>query len=189
MTIPMRVQKRKRIHENNNSIQTIVPRYNEGMSVQANYGAPRTASAKVASLTAAAMLVCMLLAQLFNYEDFAVTLGTVLPFNDIVGTKVLAASIVALELLALPYLLSMYLSALMRVTCALAAAAVALFWLMIAFTNAHASNSAFFSTTIDLPGGIIAALWAVVLSGLIAATIYGDTRDHSNPLEKKPKLR
>lgn len=185
----MHSQKRKRIHENNNSIQTVLPRYNEGMSVQANYGAPRTATGKVASLTAAAMLVSMLLAQLFNYEDFAVTLGAVLPFNDIVGTKVVAASIVVLELLALPYLLSMYLSVLMRVTCALAAAAVALFWLLIAFTNAHASNSAFFSTTIDIPGGVIAATWALVLSGLVTVTVYGDTRDGSNLLEKKPKLR
>lgn len=159
------------------------------MSVQATYGAPRTPTGKIVSTIAAAMIAGMLLAQLFSFEDFAVTLGAVLPFNDMVATKVLAAGIVVVELLALPYLLSMYLSMLMRITCAFATEATALFWLMIALTNAHAQNSALFSTAINVSGGIIAALWAFILSTLIAATIYGDTRDRSNPLEKKPELR
>jgi len=118
----------------------------------------------------------MLTAQLFGYEDLAVILGTLLPFDGRAMDYVVASGLVITELLSLPYLLRMYISRLMRIVSAAAAAIVAGFWLLTSLTGAHALNSGLFSTTLELPGGLLAVFWSLVLSGLIAPVIVADSR-------------
>ena len=159
------------------------------MKIIGSYGPLRTQRTRVAALIAAAMVTAMLLAQLYGYEDLAVTLGAVLPFNQATTLSVIAAVIVIVELLSLPYLLGMYLSRLMRILCGAFAAGVSVLWLFTCFTNSHASNSGLFSTTLELSGGIIATAWSLLLFAAIVVVIKADTQTDSLPLEKKSDLR
>jgi hypothetical protein len=146
------------------------------MPIKASYGPPRTSRITAASYVAAAMFVVMLLAQLYAYEDFASVLSTVVPTNDSRAHQALAAAIVVAELVALPYLLRMYLSELMRVCSAAAALMVCGFWLITVLTNAHAQNIGVFSDVFSLPGGLLAAAWCFVLTGTVIAVVSADSR-------------
>jgi hypothetical protein len=150
--------------------------YNEVMKIQATYGPARSKRTQVSAVIAAIMVLGMLLSQLFSYEDFAAVLGGVLPFNDQPLATVGAAVIVIVELLSLPYLLGMYVSILMRIFSAGLAFVVSGFWLLTSLTNAHAANSALFSTTLELSGGLLAALWSAALFGIVTYVIFTDTR-------------
>ena len=158
------------------------------MKIIGSYGPKRTQRTKAAALIVAGMVIVMLLAQLYGYEDFAITLGAILPFNDNALLNVIAATVVIIELLALPYLLGMYLSKLMRVLCACFAASVSVFWLFASFTNSHASNSGLFSTTFELSGGILATAWSLLLFAGMVIVVKADTESANAPLEKKAKL-
>lgn len=130
----------------------------------------------VVALAASAMLVIMLVCQLYGFEDFSTDLSVVLPTTNPALIDVAAGLIVFAELFALPYLLGMYVSRLMRIMSALLAAGIGFFWLFTAFTNAHAANSALFSSTLIVPGGIWPALWSCVLVCAVAFTIAADSR-------------
>lgn len=127
-------------------------------------------------MLAAAMVVAMLLAQLFGYEDFPTVLSALLPINDLALTTALGAGVVLAELLALPYLLGMYIGKLMRVFSAVLAGVISVFWLLLSLTNAHAINSGLFSTTLELPGGAVAGIWGMLLSGLYFLVVLADSR-------------
>lgn len=158
------------------------------MKTIGSYGPKRTVRIQGIAVVVAALISAMLLAQLFSYEDFAAILGGLMPYGDASLLKVTAAAIVIAELLALPYLLGMYLSPLMRLLSAVTAAGVSVFWLFTGFTNAHANNSGLFSTTLEIPGGIFATMLSLVLFAGMVLVIRSDTRIHSAPLEKNSKL-
>lgn len=130
----------------------------------------------------------MLLAQLFGYEDFASALAVIMPITDQHFVEILAAGMVLAELLSLPYLLGMYISRLMRALSVIAGIGVCGFWLLATLTNAHASNSALLSTTVHIPGGIIAVLWAMVVTGLFLRVFVSDTRFRHARLEDNKTL-
>ncbi len=146
------------------------------MKIIPSYGPPRNRRTKILAILAAGLIVVMLTAQLFSYENFDGTLADTLPFNSLTMTTVTAALIVLAELLSLPYLLGMFISPLMRVTSALMAFFVSTFWLVLTLTNAHASNSGLFSTSLTLPGGIFAAAWSIVLFVAFAMVAFDDGR-------------
>ena len=155
------------------------------MKITGTYGPKRTKQTQAVALMVAALLTVLLFAQLFGYEDFAVTLGALMPFNDSALLNVTAGGIVIAELLALPYLLGMYLSPLMRAVSVVLAVGVSVFWMFTGFTNSHAGNSGLFSTTIDLQGGVLATLVSLVLFVGTVLVIRADTKELSAPLEKK----
>ena len=99
------------------------------MKIIGSHGPKRTKRTQAIALVVAALLTIMLVAQLFSYEDFAVTLSALMPYNDNSLLTITAAAVVIAELLALPYLLGMYISTLMRVMSATLAAAVGVFWM------------------------------------------------------------
>ena len=158
------------------------------MKITGSYGPKRTERTKLVALVVAGMMVAMLLAQLYGYEDFAVTLGGLLPINDAATLSVIAAIIVIVELLSLPYLLGMYVSKLMRIACGFLATSASLFWLFTSLTNAHANNSVLFSTALELPGGIFATAWSLAIFAGIVIVIKADTDSAGTTLEKKAKL-
>lgn len=146
------------------------------MAITASYGPARSGRIQAAAYVASFMLVLMLVAQLYGYEGFSLALSVVLHTNDFRAHQSLAAVIVVAELMALPYLLRMYMSKLMRVVSASSAMLIAAFWLLNALTNAHAQNSAVFSDTIAMPGGLLAALWNLVLTVCVVAVLAADSR-------------
>ena len=122
------------------------------------------------------MLVVMLVAQLYSFEDFAPLLGQNMQGDDVVISYVAAALLVIAELFSLPYLLGMYISRFLRYTSAGLALGVSVYWLFTAFTNSHAVNTGLFSSTFVVSGGILAAAWAGLLVFLVVATVAADTR-------------
>jgi len=146
------------------------------MKIIPSYGPTRNPRTKAAAWVCAGMLTVMLVAQLFSYEDFPSVLNIVLPINEQPLIHLTAALAVIAELLALPYLLGMYLSKLTRGVSGLFAVLAASFWLIVSLTNAHAANSGLFSTTFELPGGLLAAIWTFVLFGTLATVVYADTK-------------
>ena len=146
------------------------------MNVQASYGVTRNRTATTIGLIASCMIVAMLAGQLFGYEDFSMALSLVMTTNDAQLLGVIAAAIVIAELMALPFLLAMYISKLMRAMSAMLGFAVAGFWLLISLTNAHVENSAMFSSSLVLPGGIVAMIWALLLFVCVSRIILTDSR-------------
>ncbi len=146
------------------------------MNIVPTYGSPRSRSTKCFAWVAAIMLVVMSLAQLYSFEDQPTILGALLPFNDQPLAAVVATLVVLAQILALPYLLGMYISRFMRVLCIAACGFVCSLWLLLAFTNAHAENSGLFSTTLDVGGGILAALWSLVLFVCFARVAFADSK-------------
>lgn len=146
------------------------------MTVKASYGVARNRATTGLALTATGMVVVMLLTQLFGYEDFAIILSNLLATNDARLLSVTAGAIVLAELMGLPFLLKMYMSTLLRILSAAFGFSVAGFWLLVSLTNAHAANSDLFSTTVTLPGGLVAVLWAGILFACICRVIYADSR-------------
>ena len=122
------------------------------------------------------MLVLMLLAQLFSFENLASVLTLVLSYNDQSLIKITTALLVTAELFALPYLLGMKLSKLMRIFSAFLGGCVLLFWLLVTLTNAHAANSAIFGDTLTLPGGIVAVAWSILLAGAYVYVVAHERR-------------
>src|SRR4051812_47682117 len=118
------------------------------MKITPTYGPQRNPRTRMVAWTCAGLLIVMLVSQLFSYEDFPSTLDILLPINDQPLIHMTAALIVFAELLALPYLLGMYISRLMRVLSVMFAVCAAAFWLIVSLTNAHAANSGLFSTTL-----------------------------------------
>jgi len=154
------------------------------MKIVPSYGPKRTRRTQVIALIVAVLLATILVTQLFGYEDFATTLAALIPFNDKSLLSLSAGVIVIAELLALPYLLRMYLSPLMRAVSGCLAAGVSIFWMFTAFTNSHASNCGLFSTTLELPGGILATAWSLLLFAGIVLVIRADIQTTSAPLRK-----
>lgn len=118
----------------------------------------------------------MLLSQLYGYEDFDIVVGTVTSFETLSDVMVASAAIVLAELIALPFLLGMYLSPLMRFVSAVLALGVSGFWLMVSLTNAHTSNIGLFSSVYEVPGGILPLLWSGLLFGLVAWLAVSDSK-------------
>lgn len=138
--------------------------------------ASRTRVTTIAGLVAAALIAVMLLAQLYGFEYFASILLLVSPTMSQADVASLAAGIVVVELLSLPYLLNMHMSVLFRAMSAFTSFCVAMYWLMTAMTNSHASNIGMFSDTLVFAGGIAPFLVASILIVCIGLVLYSDTK-------------
>lgn len=137
---------------------------------------PKTSRIRTVSLLLAAILVVMVVAQLFTYEEFAnVIKGMWLPLPQ--WSPVRAAILVTLEVIALPFLLAMRLSPAMRVVSMVAGWLVAILWLGISLwinlNGAIVANSGFLGATIDLPVGWWNVLFCVSLGVLAGWASWG----------------
>jgi len=133
--------------------------------------APKTKNITAISLLFVGLLLLMVVAQLFAFEEFAPALSTLeLPGGEPLSS-VLAALIVTGEVIALPFLLRMRLSPAFRVVSMVASWVVVTFWLAITVweaTYAHASSSTLLGSAVPLPVG----WWnvcIVVSLGILAA--------------------
>jgi hypothetical protein len=128
----------------------------------------------------AVLTLLMLLSQLFGFESFHTILSAISASIDQRYNTVLAGWIVVLELIALPYLIGMPLSTLMRTFAILAGSMVSLFWLITQLTSAHTANSGLFSDTIVLQGGVIAVLYSLVVVILFTVVVVNDIKAFQN---------
>jgi len=122
------------------------------------------------------MFLAMTLAQLFKYENQPIIMSTLMPFDDQPLSSIIAALIILAQVLGLPYLLGMYISRLMRILCAVSGTSASLFWLLTSLTNSHASNSGLFSSALDVPGGLIPAVWSMILFAGFSAVVFADSK-------------
>lgn len=124
--------------------------------------------AQLVRIITACVVVAMVVSQLFTYEAFVAIFRRAGEWNILV-----AASIVVLEVAALPYLLSMDLSKLARMTSKLASWLVAPAWGIILMTTSRGEPTGFFGTVVSLPSGFIAGGVAILLLVMmIISTMY-----------------
>lgn len=115
---------------------------------------PKTDNVPKISLFMAAIMLVMVVAQLFHFEDFVPLVETFgLPGGEI-GARLFAASIVTLEVAALPFLLRMRLSKAMRFVSMVAGWLALGLWLTVQFylniTQPFLANNGLIGTVYDL---------------------------------------
>jgi len=133
---------------------------------------PRTSESQKIAYIYAAILVIFALTQLFTFDKFLILVESFgLPGGDIVA-RLFVGIIVTSEVLALPFLLGLNLSQLMRFVSMVLGWAVPLAWLKVTlwllFTTNSVSNIGLLGTTISL----IPGWWLVFVSialGLLSA--------------------
>lgn len=134
---------------------------------------PKSRLALFASLLAAAIFTGIVVAQLFTFEDFPAVLSSYpLPGGYLTG--LLAASLlVTVEVLAVPSLVMMRLSPLMRLVSIGCGWATCLIWLVLGLLQFMArgsdvSNSGLLGATVAVPAGWLPMLFAAGLAMLLA---------------------
>lgn len=147
---------------------------------------PQRLSVWAAALYLAFFFVITALSQLFVFETFSDIIATYgLPVDDVFN-KVAAAVIVMLEVFAIPFLLMMRLSLLMRLVSMISGWLVLLSWLAVGIWQSTVSfyipNAGLFGSEISLPQG----WWLVFyMAALITLSIY--VSYHLWPLNRQRK--
>lgn len=133
---------------------------------------PKTGESQKIAYSYATILVMFSLAQLFTFDKFLVLLGSFSLPGGVFVAHLLGSIIVTSEVLALPFLLGLKLSLVMRIISMVLGWLVPLTWfkltLWLIFTNSAVSNIGFLGTTVKL----IPGWWAVFISialGVMAA--------------------
>jgi len=135
---------------------------------------PKTRNAWLAGLLLAGFFVVMAVGQLFTFEDFPGVLAAFhLPGETL--AVIYAGVIVALEVLALPFLLGLSLSRAMRVVSMVCGWLAITFWLVVSiFGNiANVGNSGLLGATVTLPTGWWSVCFCVALGILAAWAAWG----------------
>lgn len=138
---------------------------------------PRSETVKRAAWVYAASLVVMVVAQLFAFEDFIPQIKNyALPGGT--GTASLVAGLIVMtEIFAVPFLLRMPLSTLMRWCSLVCAVVAASLWVMLSVwamaTDAAITNSALLGTKVTVPAGFIALATSLTLFVLAAWSAWG----------------
>ena len=117
---------------------------------------------KILATLYAAILAMMAVTQLVTFEDFTAILQQAFGLQSPDVVLPLAATITALEVLALPYLLSMAISPLFRVTTRAIGYCIAILWLGIGLL-AGAEPIGFFGGLLDIPNGAATVACSSVL--------------------------
>ncbi len=146
---------------------------------------------KVIALMYAAIIVIMLIAQLFTFEDFIKLFESF----DFRGGSTLAyfvaASLVSAELLALPFLLRMSLSPAFRILSAGCGWIVALYWVAISVwvitMVPEATSVGLLGTVVDTGSGVFALLFSIIFVAMAAWTSITLVSRRSSRYHKKKK--
>ena len=138
---------------------------------------PKTKNIVAISYLAAGFVVTMAVAQLFTFENFPALITSLwLPGGEVMA-KSLAAIIVTIEVLALPFLLSMTLSPLFRVVSMGLGWLTVLIWVILSLwenlMRGSISSSGIFGATIPLPVGWWSVLFSLALGILVAWASWG----------------
>ncbi len=118
---------------------------------------PRTLESQKVSYMFAVILIIFLLSQLYSFDEFLLLVESFWIPGGYVSSQLLASIIVTTELFALPFLLGMSLSPLMRICSMVCCWLAPTIWLLLSIwlnvtTNA-VSNIGFLGTTVSLIPG------------------------------------
>jgi hypothetical protein len=147
-------------------------------TVVAEEAAPaRSEPVKITALVFAGILIVMAIGQLFSFEKFIPLIGDyMLPGGERTAT-IIASLIVISEVFALPFLLRMRLSPLMRWVSLSFNLAIVTIWLLLGLTvmvgNIDLSNSGLIGTKVAIPGGLIQMIVTSILTALAVLSIWG----------------
>ncbi|MDB5176977.1 MAG: rane protein of unknown function [Candidatus Saccharibacteria bacterium] len=139
--------------------------------------APRTQIAVKVGLVYAVILIFMAVGQLYAFEKFIPLIADYwLPGGH--GTATLVAGLIVItEIFALPFLLRMRISPLMRWVGAACSILVAVIWLKLAlvgvFETTALTNSGMLGTKVSVHAGAAQLVVSVVLAALAAYSVYG----------------
>lgn len=138
---------------------------------------PRTQTIKIVAWVFAALLVIMAIGQLFSFEKFIPLISEYyLPGGEGMATLV-ASLIVITEIFALPFLLRMPLSPLMRWFSLFCGFAASFIWLLLGFValtgDVTTSNSGLLGVKVAIPTGWPQLIWSVVMTGLASYAAWG----------------
>jgi len=134
---------------------------------------PKKLSVWAAAIYLALFFMIVAVSQLFTFEAYSEIIATYgLPFDEVFN-KLIAAVIVTLEVFAIPFLLMMRLSPLMRVVSMVSGWLALLFWFLVGIWQSVVSfyipNAGLFGSNISLPQG----WWLVFyMVALITLSIY-----------------
>lgn len=138
---------------------------------------PRSENVKIAAWVYAAILTVMAVAQLFAFEDFLPLLAQYnLPFGY--GSATLAGCLIVLtEVFAIPFLLRMPLSSLMRWVSLVCSVLAPLFWVKLAlwvFMNSLVlDNSGLLGTKVSIHSGVLPLAISLILFALSVWIAWG----------------
>ncbi len=138
---------------------------------------PKSQNVRIVSIITAGVLVVLAVSQLFSFEDFPGVLASLwLPGGDAMA-RMLAALIVSVEVLAVPFLLSMKLSPAMRAFSMVMGWLVAATWIKLTLwenltTNAI-TNVGLLGATVPLPTGWWSVCFALAFGILVAWASWG----------------
>ena len=140
-------------------------------------GKPESERAAQAALLFAVLLIIMAVGQLYEFEKFIPLIEGFGVVGGHQGAILIAGLIVVAEVLALPFLLRMQVSPLMRVvSMSLGWLAVAL-WIVItiwlSFTVNAVTNVGLFGTKVDIPAGWWAVCYVAALGILAVWSAWG----------------
>ena len=150
------------------------------MMILAEPTAPRKPKNKVVeygALAFAGLLVVMVVAQLFKFEEMVPLVESFNLGGGEARATLIVSVLVAAEVFALPFLLRMYVSPLMRIMSMVLGWIVAAIWLYlmigVAMTVHAVSDSGFLGTAVTVPFGWWSVGFALVLTGLAAWISWG----------------
>jgi hypothetical protein len=148
---------------------------------------PRTRLAAKVGLVYAVILIVMVVGQLYAFEKFIPLISDYwLPGGQGMAT-LLAGVVVTTEVFALPFLLRMRLSPLMRWFSLVCGVLVAVIWLKLAFVTIFETtaitNSGMLGAKVGIPAGVVQLVLSLILLGLAAWSAYG-LWPYSNPKTK-----
>lgn len=133
---------------------------------------PKTKNVRWVALLYAAALVAFATSQLFSFEDFLNIVSGYGLFDNELVERLKAVFVVVAEVFALPFLLRMKLSWLMRIISMICGWLVAMFWfgisLWLVVANVSPENIGFLGSVVTLTPG----WWAVLMSvgfGILSA--------------------
>jgi len=139
--------------------------------------APRSSDAQKIAYMYAAILIIFALAQLYNFDDFLLLLESFWLPGGAPIAHLLGGIIVTSEVFALPFLLGMRLSPLMRYVSMILGWVTALIWLILAFwlnlTINAVSDMGFLGTTVHLMPGWWSVFFSVALVLLAIWSSWG----------------
>jgi hypothetical protein len=138
---------------------------------------PKSPLTEKIAMLLAGVFVLLAVGQLFSFEDFpAVIEAWHLPSVGAGVAVLLAAFVVVLEVLAIPFLLRMRLSPAMRLVSMSSGWLVGAWWLLVTLwqnTAGVAANVGLLGATVQLPAGWWAVFFVVAIGVLVAWASWG----------------
>lgn len=146
------------------------------LAIAEKASAPRFKAASTFAWVYAAVLVLMAVSQLFGFEDFIPLMSGYGEAGGY-GTAVLISSLIVFtEVFALPFLLGMPLSPLMRwvsLTCSLLAPAIWVKLAILAMMTGLVANSGLMGSALSIPTGVPALVVSLVVTALAIVSAWG----------------